>query len=220
MKTRLMANVLVIAMAVSFASAQEVTSIGRQSKALLFTFNGLNNLGAGSYAGGVGAKYFLTDVTALRGGLQFASTNTSTPSNVTGGTDGSNSALTYGLNAGLEYHLTANRVSPYVGGMLDVSSTTTEVKSVVNVAGGQQTTTKNAGTSDAGLSLGLGGIAGVEFFLTKEISLAAEYQLGYGLTSHYDQTATTGATTITTKEGSTSTIAISNTGGLTLSVYF
>ena len=99
-----------------------------------------------------------------------------------------------------------------------VSSTSTENKTAVNTTGGAQTDTKNGGA--AGLTLGLGGIAGVEFFLTKEISLGAEYTLGYALRSHYDLTSTTGPITTTTKEGSTSTIAISNTGALTLSVYF
>ncbi len=222
MKIRSIINVFAMAAAFSFASAEEAaTSISSRSKALLFNFSGLNILGANAYNGGIGGKYFLSDAMALRGGLQFGLNNTSIPANPAAGqtgTDGSNSSLTYGANAGVELHLTSSRVSPYVGGALNLSSTSTETKNAVSFAGGVQTTTKNGG--GAGFRVGVGGIAGVEFFLTKEISLGAEYMLGYAMTSLYDTESKAGTTTVTIKNGSTNNVSISNTGGLTLAVYF
>ncbi|HEX7510197.1 MAG TPA: hypothetical protein VF335_02780, partial [Chitinivibrionales bacterium] len=71
---------------------------GAGSKALLFTFGGLANMATASFNGGVGARYYINDPLAIRGGLQFATSNHSVPvtSGLTG-TDGSESATRFGL---------------------------------------------------------------------------------------------------------------------------
>ena len=93
-KSYLITGAFVAAMAVSSATAQDfATSIGQGSKAILFTFNGLSALGAGSYNGGIGGKFFLSPALALRAGLQFANSSTTIPANPQAGqvgTDGSN----------------------------------------------------------------------------------------------------------------------------------
>jgi hypothetical protein len=216
---------LAMAAAVSTASAQSVTPAnGAGSKALLFNWSGLSQLGANNYTGtgtgGVGAKYYLSPALALRGGVQFGYNKTIIAANPpTGqtGLDGSNSSLTIGANSGIEFHLLPGRVSPYVGGALNISSINTEVKNVVNVTGGVQTTTKNGG--GAGLVLGVGGVLGVEFFLTNEISLGAEYLLGFGMTSFYDTEVTGGAATPPVKNGSRYGINV-NTQAVTLAIHF
>jgi len=208
-------------------AADDVTpSIELNSKAMLFSFSGLSVLGAGAFNGGFGGKYFIMNSLALRGSLQFLTASQSTPANppagVTG-TDGSISATQFGLTAAMEYHLLKTRVSPYVGGGLSITTTSTENKNPVTGTTAQ-TTTKNSAAGEtvgstvyhAGLGLGINGLAGVEFFITKDISLAAEYQLGYSLLSRYDQSI--GAAT--TKEGSLNSFGISSTGLLTLAFYF
>jgi opacity protein-like surface antigen len=218
-------------------SADDVgSSVGLNSKAVLFEFSGLATLGAGAFNGGFGAKYFLTDVLALRGSLQFSTASqTITPATPPGSgqveTDGSSSATQFGLSAAAEYHLLKTRVSPYVGGGIGFSSTSTQLKSAGNStppAVYTQTIVKNNSTGitiggvpyAAGFDFGIAGIGGVEFFITKEISLSAEYQLGYSLNSPYDQQSTTGAVTTTTKVGGTSTFGITSAGILTLAIYF
>jgi opacity protein-like surface antigen len=202
-------------------AADDVTpSIELNSKAMLFSFSGLSVLGAGAFNGGFGGKYFIMNSMALRGSLQFLTASQSTPANPTG-TDGSSSVTQLGLSAMAEYHLLKTRVSPYVGGGLSFSSTSTTDKAVVN-GPGAQTTIKNGPvtlggvTYSGGLNFGINALAGVEFFITKDISLAAEYMLGYSLFSRYDLVA--GATT--TNEGSLSSFGISASGLLTLAFYF
>lgn len=237
MKARLMAGVLGIVMAVSFACAEDfVTSVAPNSKAMLFTFKGLSSMEAGDFNGGIGAKYYLSSSTALRVGLEFMTASVALPANPEAllnqtGIDGSASATKFGISAAVEYHLLPTRVSPYVGGGIGISSGSTEYKNpVVNDPPPrvqiQQTTDKNfpvdtlGVTLNPGFEMNVGGIVGVEFFITKEISLSAEYQLFYSTTSFSDEEEIQGNLTQKTKMGSTSGLKISSIGGLTLAVYF
>jgi hypothetical protein len=199
------------------------------SKALLFSFAGLANLGANTYNGGIGAKYFLSSALAIRGSLQFAMANQkilANPGVGQVGTDGSSSATRFGLSLGGEYHLVQARVSPYVGAALNFSSTSTESKTagaVTPPAVFTQTTTKNALAGEqgyiAGTNIGVAGLVGAEFFVTKEVSLAGEYQLGFNMTSRPDQEVIAGSITTKTKTGSFTGLGFGTTA-LTLSVYF
>jgi hypothetical protein len=212
----------------SSIAADDITpSLDVNSKAVLFSIGGLSNLGADAFNGGFGVKYFIAQSLALRGSLQFITASQSNPANPpagTVGTDGSTSATQFGLTAAIEYHLTKTRVSPYVGGGLSFSTTSTTNKSAV-VGAGAQIITKNRTTGEfvgenpysGGFGFGIDGLAGVEFFIAKEVSLAAEYQLGYALLSRYNQEVVGG---LTTKAGSLNTVGISSTGLLTLAFYF
>jgi hypothetical protein len=224
------AFLLGLSLSVSVAFAEDfTTSIGSGAKAMLFSFSGLQNLGADAYNGGFGAKYFLTGPIALRGTLIFGMATQNDPTTLSpGGTDGSESASKFGLNIGGEYHLSVNRVSPYVGGEVGFSTKSTKVVAPINVANGPQVTTENSQTAVLGYTPGtgidIGALGGVEFFITKEISLGAEYRLGIGWTSMPDQKVTTvigtTTTTNTTKTGTRMDLGIQNSGALTLAVYF
>ena len=109
------------------------------------------------------------------------------------------------------------------------STTSTDAKpTVVGTPPLTQSETKNSGAGQTvngttylgGTSIQVFGLAGVEFFLYKELSLSAEYQLGYMSTSRKDQEVTVAGTTTTTKIGSGSNLGITNSGVLTLAVYF
>jgi opacity protein-like surface antigen len=216
-------------MLISVSTAQE-TSIAERSKALLFSFSGLSNLGANEFQGGIGGKYFLSNDMALRAGLQFATASQTIPANPPAGVsgqDGTVSALQLGVSGVIEYHLTRTRVSPYIGGGLGISYTTTESKNAI-VGGGSQTTVKNdisgetiGGANFAGgMEFTIGAVAGVEFFVSKEVSLGAEYMLGFITNSRLDQEVSNGTTTTTTKTGGLTMIGIKSSGVLTLAVYF
>jgi len=174
----------------AFADAQSQTTNvpSNGSKALLFDFAGLSDLGANAYNGGIGGKYFLSDQMALRAMLLFGLDNRTFAG-------AKNDDIQFGLSAGLECHLPISaHVSPYLGGMLIAKTEDT----------------KMTGATSTSTSVEVGGIAGVEYFFSKNISLAAEYQ--FGLT----------ATNTTQSPGSTKQeLQIGfQTADLTLGVYF
>jgi hypothetical protein len=242
MKARSMAGVLAVVMAVSFASAQDfTTSVAQKSKAMLFTLQGLASLGAGDFNGGFGAKYYLSNAMAIRVGLGLLMANENIPlPDGQSGTEGSRSATGFGINAAVEYHLLPTRVSPYIGGGVGFSSTSTNFEALVQAPATFQRTTENSTTGEniggstyfAGSAFNIGALLGVEFFVTKEISLSAEYQIGYTAIATPDEKDNPVAgTTVTTKTGGVSFIGIGssnstggfglgNGGALTLSVYF
>jgi hypothetical protein len=203
---------------------QDATSAaGAGSKALLFS---MVMLTPSAYNGGLGAKYYLADPFALRGSLQFGFADHKTPG-VGGADDEEVSATVFGVSVGGEYHFMKTRVSPYAGLDLGVMTTSTDSKNTVppfadvkNYANGVSI---GGVAYQGGLNFRAGLIAGVEFFVTNEVSLGAEYNLGYSMTSLYDQKATTSGNpsiTTTTKEGKINSIGINGTGAFTLAFYF
>ena len=233
MKVRRIAGLVGVVVAASLVSAEDVSpDITTGSKAVLFTISGLDGLGAGAYNAGIGGKYYLMNPIALRASLAFSATSQKVPTTAaSGGTDGSQSGMMFGISAGAEYHLSFARVTPYAGGLLSFFNVSNKVVSPINVANGPKTTTTNSsGLTGLGVlgyvpqkSFVLGGIGGVEFFITKEVSLGAEYQLGWHLPLGYEskvKTEGTPSTESTTKYVGYSEFSISNNGALTLSVYF
>ncbi|MEW5798563.1 MAG: outer membrane beta-barrel protein [Bacteroidota bacterium] len=199
-------------------------------KALIFSFSGLGNLNLNQFEGGIGAKYALNDVMLIRGGVQFAIASRDIPANPPAGqtgTDGSASANIFGFSGALEYHLTRTRVSPYIGAGVGISFTSTESKNAVVGTTAQTTTKNNTGgevidgtTYRGGMMLGIFAAGGLEYFVTNNVSLGAEYRFGYSTTSRYDEEVTSGNTTVTTKVGSSSLLGISTGGSLMFAVYF
>jgi opacity protein-like surface antigen len=243
MKARMMAGVVAVMMAVSFAAAQDfMTSVAPGSKAMLFELNGLDNLGAGDFEGGIGGKYYLSNAMAIRASLQFGMFSQDEPSNADAsavppetGIDGEYSATQLGIAAAVEYHLLTGRVSPYVGGGVGFSMTSTDDKYAdVGTAANPPVSVEVKNDEDgymgqgvfngiyAGTDIIFGGLAGVEFFITKEISLSAEYQLAYTIHSSPDMEVIIGQNTQKTEVGGFSVFGVgsANTGNLTLSVYF
>ncbi len=230
-KTVFFLAILVIAGSVAFGQ-DVVPSINAGSMGVLFQFSGLANIGAGAYQGGIGGKYYLTDRTAIRVAAQFQYAKDNLPANPptgTRGTDGYRSGTTFGLLAAIEYHLGKGRARPYIGAGALFSTTSTDEKDAV-WAPNPQTETKN-GFNGLTLSninfipsttLGFAALFGVEFFLYKELSLSAEYQLMYGMMSFKDRVVTQGATTVTTPSptGTGSRMGIFNDGSVILTVYF
>jgi hypothetical protein len=217
----------------SVCYGQEVTpDLKTGSKALLFEFNGLSFIAAGNFDGGAGFKYYISPSLAVRGGVQLSSASSKLSANPVApatGIDGSQSATTGGISAAVERHMSNARVSPYFGGGVMFSTTGTNGKNVVvGNPPGAQTETKNRAAGEtingstflAGHNAGVFGLLGFEFFIKKEISLSGEYNVGYTSTSRANEVATTGAVSVTTKVGSSSTFKIASRGLFTLAVYF
>jgi opacity protein-like surface antigen len=233
-----MKKIVVVVAALSLLAAvtqaqDVVPNVSGGSKALLFSFNGLAYLGAGDFEGGLGAKYFLSSDLAVRAGLSFGTASQTIPTNPTPpstGTDGSRSATMFGVAAGVEFHPGKGRVSPYFGAAAQFSTTSTEYKSAeVGNPPNPQTSVKNRTTGETingttyngRTDISVYGIAGVEFFLYKELSIAAEYRLGFTTGGLKDQEVDVpGYPTVTSKSGSTTAVGIESAGTLTLAVYF
>jgi hypothetical protein len=232
---RLYVVAIVTSLAASALFGQDVVpNIQAGSKALLFSFGGLGFLSAGTFDGGIGARYFLNESMSVRGGLQFTSASQTNPANPAAGqagADGTASATVIGIEGAAEWHMGKGRVVPYAGVGLAFATTSTDSKpAVTGVAPLVQSETKNSGggltvngtSYSGGTTIQVFGLAGVEFFLYKELSLSAEYQLGYMSISRKDQVFSPGGggASTTTKGGSGSNIGITNSGVLTLAVYF
>jgi opacity protein-like surface antigen len=223
------ALILVLFTCISFAQKDHDPFMYSGSKAVLFSFSGLSNLGANNFDGGAGFKFFLTPPMALRFGVQVNASGTTTPANTTAarpvGIDGSTTSTTFGADAALEIHLTTTRCTPYFGGGIGFSMSTNERKLVAgpDVAGTTlyQDTYKNE--SGAGTSINFFALMGVEYFIVDAVSLAAEYRLGYSLLSPKDEehsNSAPGSVTVTTKGTSFHSLYLNSTGVLTLAVYF
>lgn len=222
------ALILALFACVSFAQ-KDNPFIYSGSKAVLFSFSGLSNLGANDFDGGAGMKFFVTSPMALRFGVQVGISGTTTPANPDAneiGVDGSTSSTSFGLEAALEYHLTSTRLTPYLGGGAGFTMTTNESKPAETGPANQplyQTTTKNRLNSGAGTSFNVFALMGVEYFIVNEISLAAEYRLGYSILSPKDEEVSSnrpGSVTVTSKGVSSHDLFLNSAGFLTLAVYF
>jgi hypothetical protein len=215
------------------SSAQDVRpAIKSGAKSINFTFGGLGTfgLGAAGIAGGISGSYFLSPDGALRLGLQVASRSTSTPWNdfTTNGTnpgsDGSSSLFAAGVGLDYLWYLNAStaRVRPYLGGGVRFITQNSDTKPAVATASptGTLIETKN-GTSGDGLTFGVSGILGAEFFIFSEISVSGEYQLNlFGMTSNADRVVSyKGLPNVTTKQGSTTDILGFGSAGATLHIY-
>jgi opacity protein-like surface antigen len=214
-KVAILFTILILVGSMSFGQ-DVVPGPSAGSKGMLFSFSGLATLGAGLYEGGIGAKLYLSDYTAVRGMVQFALSSTKTPANNVGQADGSTSDNTFGAGGAIELHFTKSRISPYIGAGIIFSTRSTEEKAAGPAATQQTIKNQNGSTS-----IGIGVLLGVEYYVTNGVSLSAEYALGFTSTSLKDvEVSYPGAQTQTTKQGSATAIGIQNSGALTLAVYF
>jgi hypothetical protein len=96
--------------------------------------------------------------------------------------DSSVSRFDFNVSVGIEKHLgTTKRLDPYVGGELSIISigaTKTNANTdLIDVTGTAKE--KTIIRQDGGIGVGLGGVAGFNYFISKNLSLGAEF--GYGI---------------------------------------
>lgn len=222
---KVLAVVLAVVMMCGVVMAQDAPA-GNQAgaKSMNFTFGGLGTFGLGATGinGGLGVSYFLSSDAAVRLGLQIGMASSTTPANPAAGQtgkDGESSSTSIGIGGDYLMYMGGARVKPYMGAGVSLSLNSNSSKSVVNTTNGVQVETKNG--PGAGMTIGLAGIAGAEFYLYNEISLSAEYRLNlFSTTSNSDMEVTTGSTTVTTKGGSSMNLLGFSAAGATLHIYF
>lgn len=66
--------IAIVLVAVAFLTPTSAVAQGNPDNALLFTFNGLSNLGTSAFNGGIGAKHFIDNNTAVVGSFGYSST--------------------------------------------------------------------------------------------------------------------------------------------------
>jgi hypothetical protein len=128
---------------------------------------------------GVGAKFFVSDNTALRVALAFRlyEDGKEDVGNSTIGGPGKSQRNTTGINFGGEYHFRPlYSTSPYLGAL--VSFVTDNFKRTYTPAGGSQSVTNLKSTS-----FGVGAVVGFNWFFTRGLALGGEYTLGFTSTS-------------------------------------
>jgi outer membrane protein W len=222
---KVLAVVLAVVMMCGVVMAQDAPA-GNQAgaKSMNFSFGGLGTFGLGPTGinNGLGLTYFLSSDAAVRLGLQLAINSSTTPANPAAGQtgkDGEASSTAIGIGGDYLMYMGGGRVKPYMGAGVSLSMNSNSSKTVVNTTAGVQTEVKNG--PGAGMTLGLAAIAGAEFYLYNEISLSAEYTLNvFSMNSASDMEVTTGATTTTTKGGSSMNLLGFGAGGATLHIYF
>jgi opacity protein-like surface antigen len=216
-------SIILLSLATVSAAQDHPQFFRKGSKALLFEFSGLSELGANAFNGGIGGKYFLDNKMAIRGGLQYMNLNEDIPNQGSGGIDGTRQANRFGLSAAVEIHFDTSRVNPYFGGGASFSITSTESRTAADNFL-NQIIIKNDQNGEfgyyGGSQFSLFAMLGIEVFILDNLSLAAEYRFGYAYLSRKDQEITQGNTTVTTKQGSMQGIGIASSGALILAVYF
>lgn len=216
-------SVIFVAGITSASFAQEDANMAHPntkagSAAWLFTINGLGNFGLAGFGIASGAtsvvpaagwKWYFSDDMALRALLGFGTTSTG-EADVTKSPGGKTSTTAYGIGVGVELHTHAvYSTSPYFGAQLSfggAGATNTQTSGSVTAE------TKNSSTS-----LGIGVLAGFDWYFTKGLAVGGEYMLGFSTTS----SSTTGGTPSVTTDGpSSNNIGISNSGNVHLVVHF
>lgn len=206
---------LVLVLSTGMILAQDTKPMGRSGdKALLFSLNGLSNLGAGDFNGGVGMRLHLTDQMAVRVGLGFMNESETTKYQGTGtGADIKESSMQFSIAPGLQYYMMKNGpVSGYVGGQILFASTSSTLENINFVSGNKDETSETV--------FGAGVFLGVEWFPWNSISLSAEYQLSFMTSSGTMKVTRSGQTTETDAPDVTSIgLASSNKAAFTLSIF-
>jgi hypothetical protein len=154
---------------------------------LLFQVEGLNRLGLGSYGCGIGKKMFCGDY-AFRPTLSFSTYKSSENTGIPDYLGDTKSRTKFGLDLDfLKQPNTPNRLQLYYG--LGVGYEMEKGKQEP----AHQLNATSTTTDSSGSTIRARGIVGAEFFISKHISISAEYQLGY---DHRVITSQTSYTTI------------------------
>lgn len=154
--------------------ARPITKSG--SMAFMFNLSGLGTFGLSSVSignpdgnpvAGFGMKYYLADNQAVRVLLALMMTDDGDdPANTTNTT-----TSTIGIGAQYEYHFGAlYSTSPYIGAAINFATTSSTSKNDAN------TPTE---TSTTHTQLGIGAVAGFDWYFTKGMALGAQYGLGF-----------------------------------------
>ena len=191
-----MKRCLIVACLLMLVASSVAGAATKGSNELLFGFNGLSNLNASTFDGGIGVRHYVSDNMAYRPSvtLGFGSTKTD---GVGGFTDHKFTNNNIGISLAMEKHSGSSKtLSPYIGA--GVGLTTFSNKEEFTHAAAPATGTPLS-TTDSGMSYGVFGLAGFQWFFTENISLGGEYQLGFSGGSQKTEDKDQGQPTTTAK---------------------
>ena len=198
------------------AQAGEVMT-SKGDKAMVFMFNGLDDLSLGGYGGnyGIGMRYYINDGTAIRAGLQFGKQSETWESDSEGYADYEENYTVYGLNAVYEKHMEGpcSSVSPYWGVGAGFAMDSDEEVWAINAEGDTNSETDKT-TGFAGF-----GVLGFEWGFSNCMTLGGEYQAGFWMWSGETESEGVVGRTETTDRFNGSFIGF-GTASVYLSVYF
>jgi opacity protein-like surface antigen len=222
-----LALVLMLALALGIAQAGDNAKpiVKAGSTALMFDLGGLANLSAGNYQGGLGAKYFISNGFAVRVGLGFSTSSTTTknpttPTPTTQLGESKYTSTSFSVAPGIQYNVAvSSAVVGYVGAQVSFTSSTQERTGNANSFG--VGFTKDNSYNETSSVFGAAAFIGVEWFAWDNISLAGEYRFGF--TSSTGKAESKNATTSVSSDAPSSTsigLGSGNAAALTLAVYF
>jgi opacity protein-like surface antigen len=189
------------------AAAVETTA---GTKAMVFRFSGLSNLGLSGYSSlldlgdldvpanvGVGVRYYISDGLAIRPGLDIGMASTKTKGQG-GFTDAKTSGSVIGLSVAVEKHLPGPAsVSPYMGagaGFMMAKVTVEPSRFLPSDPGDELKTT------DKATMFNVFGMLGFEWGFTESLTLGGEYRLGLNSASGSTEEEMQSAPTIKSDE--------------------
>ena len=162
---------------------------------LIFNINDIL-LDIESYQGGLGVKHFVNDKFAYRGSLDFSYADSS-------------NTLILNLGNSIEYHPIKGRVSPYLGGLLDVGLIRYKTE-----------TDADNWTLVTTIPISAGPIFGVEVYVLNFLSLFAEYSMTVSYTTTITQQSVAGTVTEDTDSDFGTEIGIGNNSKIGIVLYF
>lgn len=171
----------------SMAQAAEVET-GAGTKAMVFRFSGLSNLGLTGYSNlpdlgdldiptnvGAGMRYYISDGLAIRPGLDIGMAS-STEKGQGGDTDDKASASMIGVSVAMERHLAGPaNVSPYMGAGVGFTLAKATQEPSRSTPSPDFTLLKE---TDKATIFSLFGMLGFEWGFTESLTLGGEYRLG------------------------------------------
>lgn len=187
------------------------------SAAWLFTIQGLAPIGLNGFNLGTSAfpviaagwKWYFSDDMALRALLGFSIHNQGDPDPAKS-PSGKTSTTSVGIGVGVEMHTHAvYSTSPYIGAQISFATGNSDN----TITGG--TENKNSGSA-----LGIGVLAGFDWYFTRGIAIGGEYMLGFSSLSSSTTVTPNGGSATTTDHPSESLIGISSSGNVHLVVHF
>jgi outer membrane protein W len=194
-----MKTLLIILVALSLSiniiyAENNMVKNSKNNQALLFSLQGLGELAAVDYLGGIGYQYYITDKTAIRLALGFNSENETTakPPQIQGDNDKENSLFSYVIAPAIKYNFAStSTICGFVGAELMYSYNSETLKYQNYLKTDPEISTSNN-------IFGAGLILGVEWFAWENLSLGAEYKIMFSSESGEQKTKTlAGEETIT-----------------------
>lgn len=215
---------MVIVLSFVFFSSSLAEGLSMENKGkwgVSLSVSGLDDLGIGLYQGGIGVKHWFSNSFVLKSILGFSGRRSTRQSPNPDYTDQKTNQGSIRLYLGTEFHFTPDsRFSPYFyTGLKFSTSATTHYYSIPKLNPPPGSTEKRRISSN---SFGLDGAIGLEYFFSRRLSLAAEYQSSLIFQTDKEKRTLVPGPGITQPRElkSTSTTIGTSTSSLILTLYF